>query len=108
MWVPGGSWLDEHGGYFRVTLLPDTSAILEFARQSIHVGEVIAEVEDDKALVGLPLACLVEAAQSAVDVDRLDLSFRSTTDGHAFWALPAPLSVRSGSCSSDHPRSLPV
>lgn len=56
-----------------VTLVLDTSAILEFTRQSLHVGEVLTQVDDEGAAAGLPLACLVEAAQAAVDGDRLDL-----------------------------------
>ena len=39
----------------------------------IHVGEVIAEVDDEQAAVGLPLLCLVEATRAVADTTRLDL-----------------------------------
>ena len=56
-----------------VQVLLDTSAIVAFTRGSIHVGEVIAEVDDEQAAVGLPLLCLVEATRAVADTDRLDL-----------------------------------
>jgi hypothetical protein len=57
----------------RIRLVFDTSAIIAFTRSSIHVGEVLAEVDDEDAAVALPLACLVEAVHAVTDVERLDL-----------------------------------
>ena len=37
-----------------IRLIFDTSAIVAFTRQSIHVGEVLAEVADEHAVAGLP------------------------------------------------------
>ncbi|HET6950395.1 MAG TPA: hypothetical protein VFI47_08470 [Acidimicrobiales bacterium] len=60
------------GPALRVIL--DTSAITAFCRESIHVGEVIAEVADEEgAAVGLPVLCLVEATRTVADTDRLEL-----------------------------------
>jgi hypothetical protein len=56
-----------------VRLVLDASAIVSFTEESIHVGEVIAEVDDDRASVGLPLLCVVEAATVAADTGRLRL-----------------------------------
>ncbi len=56
-----------------VQVLLDASAIVAFTRGSIHVGEVIAEVDDEQAAVGLPLLCLVEATRAVTDPDRLHL-----------------------------------
>lgn len=35
------------------------------------MGEVIAEVDDENAAVGLPMLCLVEASRAVADKDRL-------------------------------------
>jgi hypothetical protein len=56
-----------------VQVLLDASAIVAFTRGSVHVGEVIAEVDDEQAAVGLPLLCLVEATRAVADGGRLDL-----------------------------------
>lgn len=56
-----------------VALILDTSAVLSFVRSSMHVGEVIAEVADERGVVAIPVSCLVEAAQHAVDDDQLTL-----------------------------------
>jgi hypothetical protein len=56
-----------------VRLVLDASAILLFVRQRFDIGETLAEVSDNDAVAALPLACLVEAAQHAVDADRLNL-----------------------------------
>jgi hypothetical protein len=37
---------------------PPGSAIVAFVRESIHVGEVIAEVDPEEAAIGLPVLCL--------------------------------------------------
>lgn len=52
----------------------DTSAIVAFTWERLHVGEVIAEVADEGGAVGLPTLCLTEAvAHSVSDRDRLNL-----------------------------------
>jgi hypothetical protein len=56
-----------------VRLILDTSAIVAFTRASVHVGEVIAEIDAEDAAVGLPTLCLVEAVRSVAYIDRLDL-----------------------------------
>jgi hypothetical protein len=56
-----------------IRLILDGSAIVAFTRESIHVGEVLAEVHDEQAVAALPLACLVEAVHAAADPDRLAL-----------------------------------
>ncbi|MER7894417.1 PIN domain-containing protein [Micromonospora sp. NPDC094482] len=56
-----------------IRLILDTSAILAFTEGSTAVGEAIATVASEKALFGLPVMCLAEAARSVVDTDRLDL-----------------------------------
>lgn len=57
----------------RISLILDTSAILAFCRGSLHVGEVLGQVGDDDTVAALPAACLVEAFQSVIDRDHLDL-----------------------------------
>jgi rRNA-processing protein FCF1 len=56
-----------------IRIVLDTSAILEFARESLNVGEVIAEVDDEKAAFGLPALCLVEANRAAAEDGRIEL-----------------------------------
>jgi hypothetical protein len=56
-----------------VRILLDASAITAFTWESIDVGEVIAEVDDENAAVGLPMLCLVEASRAVADKDRLTL-----------------------------------
>lgn len=56
-----------------IRLVLDTSAVLAFVRQSVHVGEVLVEVDDNNAVAAIPLACLVEAVRDAVDQDQLAL-----------------------------------
>ncbi|WP_250029870.1 hypothetical protein [Paractinoplanes maris] len=56
-----------------IQLVLDTSAVVEFTRESIHVGEVLSLVADDNAIALLPLPCLVEAYQWAADRARLDV-----------------------------------
>lgn len=56
-----------------VRLILDASAIVAFVRESIHVGEVIAEVDAEEAAVGLPVLCLAQARIMVDDVDRLGL-----------------------------------
>ena len=56
-----------------VRILLDASAIIAFTWESIDVGEIIAEVDDENAAVGLPMLCLVEASRAVADKDRLTL-----------------------------------
>ncbi|MEW1584345.1 hypothetical protein AB0283_02690 [Micromonospora vinacea] len=56
-----------------VRIVLDASAVLAFCRESIHVGEVIAEVAGEDCVVGVPVMCLAEASRGAADADRLDL-----------------------------------
>lgn len=56
-----------------VRVILDASAIVAFTRSSIHVGEVLAEVDDEGCATGLPVPCLVEAVHAVADTDRLDL-----------------------------------
>ncbi|MEJ3748243.1 hypothetical protein WEI85_33775 [Actinomycetes bacterium KLBMP 9797] len=56
-----------------IRVVLDTSAVVAFTRGSIHVGEVIAEIDDEDAAVGIPVLCMVEATQAVADTDRLNL-----------------------------------
>ena len=57
-----------------VRVILDTSAIIAFCRESIDVGEVIAEVADEPGCVfALHVLCMVEASRAVADRDRLDL-----------------------------------
>jgi hypothetical protein len=58
----------------------DASAIVEFTRQSIHVGELLAELDDEGATAVLPVACLVEAVHAVADRGRLDLLVNHRAD----------------------------
>jgi hypothetical protein len=53
-----------------ISLILDASAIVAYTRPSIHVGEVLAEVEDGGNAAALPVASLVEAAATVVPQDR--------------------------------------
>lgn len=59
-----------------VRVILDASAIIAFTRGSIDVGETIAEVNDEQGGVGLPVLCLVQAAQAIVDRSHLDILIR--------------------------------
>jgi hypothetical protein len=82
-----------------VRVVLDASAIVAFSRGSIHVGEVIAEVDDEDAAIGLPILCLVEATRGAPDTDRLDLlvNHRASAllgdDGASWQALAATYDI---------------
>ncbi len=45
-----------------IAIVLDTTALTAWARESVAVGELIAEIEDDHGAVLVPMACLVEAA----------------------------------------------
>jgi hypothetical protein len=69
-----------------VRAILDTTAVLGYAAGSIHVGEVIAEVADEKATFGVPLPCLVEAARARTDRAHLSgvTCWRRTGTGRSF------------------------
>ncbi len=56
---------DEARRAVRVVL--DASAIVAFTRESIHVGEVLAEIDDELGAAAMPLPCLVEAIHSVAE-----------------------------------------
>jgi hypothetical protein len=63
-----------------IHLVMDTSAIVEYARGSIHVDELLSEIDDDGGTVSVPLPCLVAAVPSVADTKRLqDLVSHATT-----------------------------
>ena len=58
-----------------VRLVLDTTAITAWCRESVAVGELLAEIRDEDGAAVIPLACLVEAAHSTglLEQQRLDL-----------------------------------
>ncbi len=44
-----------------IRLVLDTSAVLAFAGESLHVGETISQVDENGAKFGLPIVCLAAA-----------------------------------------------
>jgi hypothetical protein len=54
-----------------IRLVLDTSAILAFASESLHVGETISQVDENGAAFGIPIACL--AAAHKADAQMLHL-----------------------------------
>ncbi|MFI5938103.1 hypothetical protein [Actinoplanes sp. NPDC051494] len=56
-----------------INLVLDTTAILGFVRGIDAVGEVVREVADAGLLVALPVTCMAQAHQSAVDEDLLQV-----------------------------------
>lgn len=57
---------DSDTGEVRAVL--DTSAILSYARTHVHVGELLTEIADEKAFMGLPAVALLDAfARAAGD-----------------------------------------
>ena len=60
-----------------IHLVLDTSAILDYCRGSLPVGELLAEIDAAGGAVLLPLLCLVEAATiSPADEHLLDVLVR--------------------------------
>ena len=68
-----------------IKVVLDASAITEFCRGSINVGEVLAEVAEEQGAAALPVLCLVEA-HARVDADHLDLLIN-----HEATVITAPL-----------------
>lgn len=56
-----------------VRLVLDTSAVAAWVRESLAVGELLAEVDDEHGAVIVPLACLIEVAHVTPHPERLDL-----------------------------------
>lgn len=59
-----------------IRVVLDTSAIVAYTRESINVGEIIAEVDDEQAGFGLPTLCLVRAREAVADEARFELLLR--------------------------------
>jgi hypothetical protein len=57
-------------------VLLDTSAVVAYSRESINVGEVLAEVADEGGAFGIPVPCLVEAGARTTGQERLALLVR--------------------------------
>jgi hypothetical protein len=55
---------DSDAGTIRAVL--DTSAIMSYARAHIHVGELLTEIVDENAFVGLPAVALLDALARTV------------------------------------------
>lgn len=63
-----------------VHLVLDTSAILDYSRGSLPVGELLVEIDADGGAVVLPLLCLVEAANvNPADEHWLDMRVQHPT-----------------------------
>ena len=56
-----------------IELILDTSAVLAYNSHLLDVGETLAEVADEDAVVGVPLLCLVEAAHRSAAMAVLEL-----------------------------------
>jgi hypothetical protein len=54
-------------------VLLDTSAVVAYSRESINVGEVLAEVADENGSFGIPVTCLAAGAIRATRRGRLEL-----------------------------------
>jgi hypothetical protein len=84
-----------------IRLVLDTSSVLAYCVGSIDVGETIAEIEDERCAVAIPVVCLIEAYRGAADRDRLEvLATHSTTVlvdiGPPAWRRVAQLADYSG------------
>jgi hypothetical protein len=51
----------------------DTSAVVAYTRESVHVGELLQEIGDEEQHVLVPVVCLIEALAGGADEDRLRL-----------------------------------
>jgi hypothetical protein len=59
--------------YRSIFLVLDASAVVEFTRGSIHVGEPLAEINEDDGGVGIPFLCLSDALPAIHDLDQLQI-----------------------------------
>jgi hypothetical protein len=66
------------GGGKPILLVLDTSAILAYARSSIHVGETLTEVAADGGVTALPVLCLAEAWVKAQQAGLVEVLARHT------------------------------
>lgn len=58
--------------YRPIHIVFDTSAVVDYCRGSVHVGEMLVEVDAEVAAAGIPFLCLSTALPSITDLDRLD------------------------------------
>lgn len=56
-----------------VRIVLDRSAVIAYTRQSVPVGELLIEIQDEQGCAAIPLACLVEAALVVEDQARLEV-----------------------------------
>ncbi|MEV0732312.1 hypothetical protein [Polymorphospora sp. NPDC050346] len=56
-----------------VQVVLDVSTILAFCAGSVAVGELLAEVDDEEGVMGLPVLCVAEASRSTPARDHLEL-----------------------------------
>ncbi|GAA4261213.1 hypothetical protein [Dactylosporangium darangshiense] len=55
------------------TAVLDTSAVIAYTRESVHVGELLQDIGDEEQYALVPVVCLIEAAAEGADEDRLRL-----------------------------------
>lgn len=55
----------------QVRLVLDDTAVLEYARGTLHVGELLIQLAEAGHVAALPLVCLVEAYPAAVEAEHL-------------------------------------
>jgi hypothetical protein len=56
-----------------IRIVFDRSAVLAYTRETLAVGELLAELDDELVCALIPLPCLVEAAVTVPGSERLDL-----------------------------------
>lgn len=54
-----------------IKVILDRSAVIAYTRQSVPVGELLIEINDEQGSAAIPLDCLVEAAVAVEDHARL-------------------------------------
>jgi hypothetical protein len=79
----------------RIQAVLDRSAMESYARGHIHVGELLIDVADEGAYVGLPAAALLEAHSRALHDEhaRALLRLLSTLEGIAILDLDAEVAA---------------
>lgn len=88
-----------------VRVVFDTSAVLAFARESIAVGETLAELLNDGMSAAVPVLCLAEAVPPALEAERLDAlvghpATTVVTDGPSEWRALGHLCALTGEIAS--------